>query len=275
MWIELESAELAHHRAQDNFAKMSMMRDAADARVTYAKQRVDDCLGALLKAQKSFFIGRGGRVRKALDAIASARDTLSRAQVSAAEADANAIRAMRALGEADAHLLQARQATQDVQSHAELNEEVVAAEARLATLTSEIEAFQAAGQDSARQLVMNGAAIFATLTKLYVDRELLPDVKWDTVIIDEVSMATPPLLAYAASRARRRVVLVGDMYQLPPVVSSKPDSPGAILGKDIFDMRGITHSVDKGEDVPQLVKLTKQRRMHPDIATGTLRITTR
>ena len=56
-------------------------------------------------------------------------------------------------------------------------------------------------------------------------------MKWDTVIVDEVSMAMPPLLAYAVSRARKRVVMVGDMYQLPPVIRSKEDSLGSIFGE--------------------------------------------
>jgi len=81
-------------------------------------------------------------------------------------------------------------------------------------------------------------------------------------------MAMPPLLAYAVSLARKRVVLAGDMYQLPPVVNSKPNSAGGILGIDIFERRHITDAIDSGLDVPQLAKLTTQRRMHPDIAAG-------
>jgi len=268
LWAELEEIELAHRRLQDTVRSTSAMKEAAVARVASAKANLDGYQVALVKAQKSFFIGRRGRVRRALDALRSARETLTRVEATAGQADAAAIKATRAFAEAHARLLQVRQATQDLKPYAELKEELAVAEGRTAMLISEIEALRTAAEDNAKQLVSNAAAIFATLTKLYVDRDLLPDMKWDTVIIDEVSMAIPPLLAYAASRAKRRVVLVGDMYQLPPVVSSQPDSIGAILGKDIFDMRGITDSIDKGEDFPQLVKLTKQRRMHPDIAAG-------
>ena len=267
-WIELEQAELVHHRSQDNLKSASAAKDAAVARVVSAKANLDRCGIELAKAQKSFFIGRRGRVRKSFDAWASAGQALTRAEAMAGRAEAEGIRATRALTEAHARLLQVRQATQALKPYAELKEEMAAAEGRIATLVSEIEALRTAAEDDAKQLVNNAIAIFATLTKLYVDRNLLPDMKWDTVIIDEVSMAMLPLLAYAASRAKRRVVLVGDMYQLPPVVSSLPDSAGAILGKDIFEWTGITGIIDKGEDVPQLVKLTKQRRMHPDIAAG-------
>jgi hypothetical protein len=267
-WVELEQAELAHHRSQDKLKSASATKDAAVARVTSAKADLDKYGAELSRAQTSFFIGRRGRVQKSFNTWTSARQALTRAEATAGQAEADTIRAARALGEAHARLLESRQATQDLKPYAELKEEIAAAEARIATLVPEIEALRTAKEDDAKQLVNNAIAIFATLTKLYVDRELLPDVKWDTVIIDEVSMAMPPLLAYAASRAKRRVVLVGDMYQLPPVVSSPPDSAGAILGTDIFEMRGITDIIDKGKDVPQLAKLIKQRRMHPDIATG-------
>jgi hypothetical protein len=267
-WLELEQAELAHHRSQDRLKSTLATKNAATTRVVSAKADLGRYGFELVKAQHSFFIGRSGRVQKSFNAWTFARQALTLAEAMAGQAEADAIRAARALGEAHARLLQVRQTTRDLKPSAELEVEITAAEGRIATLVSEIEALRDAAEDDAKQLVNNAIAIFATLTKLYVDRDLLPDVKWDTVIIDEVSMAMPPLLAYAASRAKKRVVLVGDMYQLPPVVSSPRDSAGAILGKDIFEIRRITEIIDSGKDVPQLVKLIKQRRMHPDIAAG-------
>jgi hypothetical protein len=267
-WLELKQAELVYYRSKYRHEITLITRDAAATRVVSAKAEVGRYGVELAKAQHSFFIGRRGRVKKSLEAFTSARQALTLAEAVAGQAEADAIRAERALGEAHARLLQINQTTRDLKPSAELEEEIMAAEGHIATLGSEIEAIRVAAKDDAKQLVQNAVAIFATLTKLYVDRDLLPDVKWDTVIIDEVSMAMLPLLAYAASRARKRVVLVGDMYQLPPVVNSKRDSAGAILGTDIFAYRSITKIIDSGGDVPQLAKLITQRRMHPDIAAG-------
>jgi len=266
---ELSQAEIAHHKAQEGYESTVATRTAAITRVANANAVAGRFAAELRKAQQSFFIGRRGRIQKSFEAWNSARQMVNLAQAEAGRVEADAIRAERALGEAHARLLLIQQKARDIELSAKLEEEIRIAGGRIATLVSEINALRAAAQDDAKELVNNAIAIFATLTKLYIDRDLLPDIKWDTVIIDEVSMAMPPLLAYAASRARKRVVLVGDMYQLPPVVSSPPDSAaGAILGTDIFEIRHITEMIDSGGDVPQLVKLIKQRRMHPDIAAG-------
>jgi len=267
-WLELRQAELAYQSSQERHESTVATRNAAAARVARAKADVDRCEVERVRAQHSFFIGRRRRVQKSLEALTCARQALTLAEAEAGQAEAHAIRAERVSAEAHARLLRLQQITRDLKPYAELEEEITADEGRIATLGSEIEAIRIAVKDDAKQVVQNAFAIFATLTKLYIDRDLLPNMKWDTVIVDEVSMAMPPLLAYAASRARKRVVLVGDMYQLPPVVNSERNTAGEILGKDIFELRGITKMIDSGLDDPQLTKLTTQRRMHPDIAAG-------
>ena len=267
-WLEMQQAELAYRSSQERHEKITAARNAAANQVLVLKTEAGRCEAERIKAEHSFFIVRHGRVQKSLIALTASQLALTAAEAAAGHADANAIRSERALGETHAHLLQSQQATQGLKPSDELEGELKTTEERIATLASEIEAIRNSAQDEAKQLVQNAAAIFVTLTKLYVDRDLLPDMKWDTVIVDEVSMAMPPLLAYAVSRARKRVVMVGDMYQLPPVIRSKEDSLGSILGKDIFELSGITEAIESGRDVPQLAKLISQRRMHPDIAEG-------
>ena len=61
--------------------------------------------------------------------------------------------------------------------------------------------------DMANHLLDNAVGVFVTLTKLYTD-PTLHKRRWGTVIIDEASMAMPPLVAWAASRATERVIIL-------------------------------------------------------------------
>lgn len=116
------------------------------------------------------------------------------------------------------------------------------------------------------QIVIGEArAIFCTLTKNYTGKEI-EDQKFDAVIIDEISMALPPLIFLAAGRAKSRVVLVGDFLQLPPIVRSDTEITKAVLGTDTFHLAGIAVGMKPAEPCPVLAKLTAQRRMLPAIA---------
>jgi hypothetical protein len=267
-WLELKQAEIAYQSLRERHENAVAMRNVNTAEVANAKADVDRFEAEHLRVQRSFFIGRRRRVQKSLEALTYAKQALVSAEAKAGHAEANVIKTERVSAENHARLLQLQQVTADLKPRAEVEEEITADEKREATLASEIEAIQVSAKDDAKQVIQNALAIFATLTKLYIDQDLLADIRWDTVIIDEVSMAMLPLVAYAASRARKRVVLVGDMYQLPPVVNSQRGTAGEILASDIFEFRGITKMVDSGSHQPDLAKLTTQRRMHPDIAAG-------
>jgi hypothetical protein len=116
------------------------------------------------------------------------------------------------------------------------------------------------------QIVIDEArAIFCTLTKNYTGKEI-ENQKFDAVIIDEISMALPPLIFLAAGCANSRVVLVGDFLQLPPIVRSDTEITNAILGTDAFHLAGIVVDMKPAEPCPVLAKLTTQRRMLPAIA---------
>ena len=108
-------------------------------------------------------------------------------------------------------------------------------------------------------------AIFCTLTKNYRGKEL-DGQKFDAVIIDEISMALPPLIFLAAGRAKLRVVLVGDFLQLPPIVRSDTEITNAILRTNTFQLAGVSSGLKPSENCPVLVKLTTQHRMVPAIA---------
>ena len=71
------------------------------------------------------------------------------------------------------------------------------------------------------EAVIAGAQIVATtLTRAYL-RDSIQNRRFDTVILDEASMAPIPALWVAAAVADANVVVVGDFRQLPPIKHSE------------------------------------------------------
>jgi len=113
------------------------------------------------------------------------------------------------------------------------------------------------------ELVISEAVLLATtLTRTYL-RDDIQARRFDTVILDEASMAPVPALWVAASLADANAVVVGDWKQLPPIVISEDEVAQKWLGRDIFAVARV--SDDYGHP-PHRVDLTQQRRMHPEIS---------
>ncbi len=266
-WAEVADAERSYDAAV--LANQRALADLERRKETRASARLahELAIAGLKQARHSFLFGRGGRVQKAQIEEARRRSQLQAADAAVGAAEAVGIRTRTTMAEPLAKLVDARRRTEGFRSRETLEEERSQRQERLEDLRDGIQSLQASADEDAKQLVLDAVAVFATLTKLYMDRSLLNELSWDTVVIDEASMAMPPLVAYAASRAKKRIVVVGDMFQLPPIVRSDGDGPAALLGTDIFELRGITKAVDEHRSVDQLAKLFVQRRMHRDIAT--------
>lgn len=113
------------------------------------------------------------------------------------------------------------------------------------------------------EIIISEATIVATtLTRAYL-RDAIQARRFDTVILDEASMAPIPALWVAASLSIKNAVVVGDPKQLPPIVISDKEMPQKWLGKDIFYVAGLS---DGNSQPPYLVELLEQHRMHPDIS---------
>ncbi len=114
--------------------------------------------------------------------------------------------------------------------------------------------------------VINGAAVLgATLTKTYLSDDIQAR-RFDTVILDEASMAPIPALWAAALLAENNLVIVGDFKQLPPIVLSNNDLTKKWLGRDVFDASGMKEKWKKKDVPPYFIPLLEQRRMLPEIA---------
>jgi hypothetical protein len=76
-------------------------------------------------------------------------------------------------------------------------------------------------------------------------------------------MAPIPAIWVAASTATSNAVVVGDFYQLPPIVISGNDLPLKWLGRDVFEVAGVDGTEDP---TGRRVNLLEQHRMHPQIS---------
>jgi hypothetical protein len=111
------------------------------------------------------------------------------------------------------------------------------------------------------ELVVGRATVVATtLTRAY-KRDSVRKRTFDTVVLDEASMAPIPALWVAAALANENVVLVGDPKQLPPIKHSDHPLAEKWLGRDVFDASEIVESAQ-----PHCVQLQEQFRMHPSIS---------
>ena len=144
---------------------------------------------------------------------------------------------------------------------AELRQRRDSANQRIRAINVEIDSVEAALKKVEELVIADASIIATTLTRTYL-RDSIQNRMFDTVVLDEASMAPIPALWVAASLASKRIVLVGDYKQLPPIVLSKNEKGLAKrwLGRDIFEVAGVT------QEDPWFVTLTEQHRMHPEIS---------
>ncbi len=99
----------------------------------------------------------------------------------------------------------------------------------------------------------------ATLMSIALNKAI-KDAKFDTLIVDEGSMANLPALLLAMNVVTKRIIIFGDPMQLSPIAKTLS------LKKSIFDILGITESFIGGVLHPKSLMLDTQFRCHADIA---------
>jgi hypothetical protein len=154
----------------------------------------------------------------------------------------------------------------DQQDPGELRSTETAIKDRISAIQSEIAEIDEALEQVEATLISEAKVIGATLTKTYLD-DRLQERSFDSVLLDEASMAPIPALWAAAGTAAKNLVIVGDQKQLPPISHAadpekEPKSPATLwLGRDVFTAAGVN-----GETPPWLVSLRTQYRMKPAIS---------
>jgi hypothetical protein len=121
--------------------------------------------------------------------------------------------------------------------------------------------------ESVEEMLIKEARIVGmTLTSAYL-RDAIQSRRFDTVVLDEASMAPMPALWVAAGLADSRVIAVGDFNQLPPIVQSQHPLAKKWLGRDVFEEAGIKRAFESLDSPPtHCAKLLRQHRMHPQIS---------
>ena len=126
--------------------------------------------------------------------------------------------------------------------------------------------------DEIDALLINEARVIATtLTKSYLSEKILSR-KYDCIIVDEASMAPLPAVWFASGLANKKVIIIGDFLQLPPIANfngnkkEEVDCVDKWLRRDIFEVSKIVNRVNEGLEHNALVQLNVQHRMHPHIA---------
>lgn len=154
----------------------------------------------------------------------------------------------------------------------ETREKVKPLEGQISVLQRQLDEIRA-------KIISDAKVISTTLTKSYSDKSVLAR-EYDCVIIDEASMAPLPAVWYACGLAKKKVVIVGDFYQLPPVVKHKVLKERKTneevekeqtlidkwLSRDIFAVQNILELIREGNKPPIMQQLKIQYRMHPEIA---------
>lgn len=149
-----------------------------------------------------------------------------------------------------------------------LEEQYTKLSEQLTDIFKQLRAIEESMGELEKQSIMQAKVIGATLTKAYLST-ILRERTFDTVILDEASMAAVPALWCAAYLAERNIVIVGDFLQLPPIVIADTPMAKKWLGRDIFDHSGMQRKARKDSPTnppANFIMLNEQYRMEPEIA---------
>jgi len=248
----------------DEIAILNQKREKIKIAFEEAKQLVEKNQVDFDKAEKAFFF-RQSKIQKARAILGEALALLETSKQLLAKSVEVISGKQKILS--DLGLLIANQniLCQKLPSKLIAENEAAAVKSKTSSIENEIGVLKRELLDLERRLIAEAKAVFCTLTKNYVG-ESLRNQSFDVVIIDELSMALPPLVFLAACRATARVILVGDFLQLPPIVRGKAEIIKERLAIDTFELAQVSEKGRPNKHCQVLAKLKTQRRMRKQIA---------
>ena len=144
--------------------------------------------------------------------------------------------------------------------------------ADIAVLRAELLATQEEVKNAVDAHIRHSQVVATTVTLAYLPSSPIPNHTWSTVLVDEVTMATPAMCTFLASLAKKRLLLAGDPRQLGPVYENNSGVSAddfEWMGRDIFDKSGVSRGEGEGRRImandPRLARITSQRRCAPEI----------
>lgn len=258
--------ELANRlRERDRTVKEAEAKQRqAESMISKGEKLLKQRRAELEQAQRAW-LWRTAKVERGTRALQEAEAELRKAETALSMAFQETEGARRRVNEIEAELTNQQTICERLPARGELETEMSTLVGELGQIEEKIRAVQEEISKLVQNLIAEARVIFCTLTKNYIGKEL-EGQRFDAVIVDEISMALPPLIFLAASRAASRVSLVGDFLQLPPVVRSDSQVSNARLREDAFHLAGVAQELRAVDNCPVLARLKTQRRMVPPIA---------
>jgi hypothetical protein len=142
-----------------------------------------------------------------------------------------------------------------------------ASDAQLAILRSKLLEAQETLKQAVDEHVKQCQVVATTTTLAYLPSSPITQVKWDTVVVDEVTMVPPAVCVFLSSLAEQRLLLAGDPRQLGPVYEENYGPVGndrEYMGRDIFEAGKVSLNINGIHHIlvndSRLVRITSQRR---------------
>lgn len=104
--------------------------------------------------------------------------------------------------------------------------------------------------------------IFSTSSYTLIDN-LIKEMDFDNVIIDEISMMNIPFLLWLSKFSKKRIIVAGDFRQLGPIASSRKIGGYNWMKKDVFQILDNEYNFAKFDFVQMLME---QHRMNAGIS---------
>jgi AAA domain len=283
---EEQGAEVGRRRGEETAARAA--RDAVLSRIAEVREPLDaldeefegfkhehragpdDVLHGAEAAEAAYGAARERAQRLERDADAASDNLRGRLGARLGELRSWGLTSSRAhsIGDAIAATESARASADELLAGVDpkrLQAEVRALHRELAQIGRELEEIAEALKRVEQDVIAAATVVATTLTRAY-KRESIQARRFDTVILDEASMAPIPALWAAAALADVNVVVVGDFKQLAPIKHSTHALAEKWLGQDVFDVSGIRAQWEAGTPPAHLAQLKVQYRMHPRIS---------
>jgi hypothetical protein len=142
----------------------------------------------------------------------------------------------------------------------------------IAILRTQLLAAQEEVKNAVFAHMLNCRIVATTTTLAYLSMSPVHCIKWDTVLVDEVTMVPPAMCTFLASLAGKRFLLAGDPRQLGPVYENNHGSPAddfEWMGRDIFEKSGVSRGSGINRKISlmnfRLAKIMSQRRCSTEI----------
>jgi len=207
-----------------------------------AEARVQECRARVDKAARAW-IFRAMRVQQATQTLTATERDFATASTNATETSSVAVAAERAAASLRTETRRQADVCAGLSDADSLKRQLAPIDSELHDIEQRLTELRASLDAQEKEVITEARVIAATLTKCYVGDQL-DGQSFDALIVDEISMALPPLLFIGARRALQRVILVGDFKQLPPIVRSDNEIAHERLRQDAFHLSQIARDLE-------------------------------